>query len=422
VRRFVRLVPPKGVPRREVVIVSRRSSKRRSRNDGGVRQRKDKRWEGTVELGYRDGKRLRKSVYGRTKQEALDQLREEQARIRSGLAPTNGRQTTGQFLRWWYDGILKGTVSEGTYQVYGSLLRLYLIPSVGHVRLAQLAPSDVTLLMGAMGRGELSRNRRPLSAQTQSAARKLLSRALRTAQFEGLVTRNVAAIAPGPRVERREGRSLTADQARTLLEAIKGERLGAAIALQLTVGLRKGEVLGLRWEDLSLEQTAPVAQIRQQLQRRPRIGLVLCDLKTRSSRRDLQIPLKVAMMLREWRRLQSKEHLSLGGQWGDAYGLVFTTPTGTPIDPANYSRRVHTITERSGIGSWRTHELRHSTGSLLFELDVPMKLITELLGHSSERFTSDHYVHTTRESRTLVADTMSAALWGADSSSSAGVE
>jgi integrase len=387
------------------------ATRRRGRGEGGLRQKTDGRWEASIDLGYVGGKRCRKFVYGRTKADALDKLRREQQRISEGLAPSDGRQSTKQFLEWWYEVVLPGTVSDGSYDTYGWLMRSYLIPALGRIRLTDLTPARVTEMMRAMAEGQLTKGR-PLSPQTQNAARKLLSKALRRAEQEGLIFRNAAALCDGPRLAQREGRSLTKDEAKLLLAKLGADRLGAAYCLQLALGLRKGEVLGLAWSHVDLSAEVPVAHIRQQLQRRPQRGLTLSDLKTPKSRRDLVLPLPVVLQLRAWKTKQATEQLAAGPHWQNIDGLVFTTPSGTPIDPNNFCHRLSRLTKGAGLGHWTTHELRHSAGSLLFDAGVPMKLISELMGHSSERVTSDIYVHPHQGGQIVVATAMADALWG----------
>ena len=218
-------------------------------------------------------------------------------------------------------------------------------------------------------------------------------------------------LADGPRVPRREGRSLTGTQARQLLVAIEEDRLGPAFGVQLALGLRRGEVLGLRWCDVELDSASAVVHVRQQLQRVAGAGLALTELKTAQSRRDLVLPAPMVAALRRHRVLQSTERLAAGPVWQDGLGLVFTTPIGTPVDPDNFRHRLSELTTSCGLGHWTTHELRHSAGSLLFAAGVPMKLISEMLGHSSERVTSDIYVHIEQTARDRVADAMAGVLF-----------
>jgi integrase len=222
-------------------------------------------------------------------------------------------------------------------------------------------------------------------------------------------------IVDGPRVRRAERRSLTAEEARKLLGVLSSERLGTAYALTLALGLRRGEVLGLRWQDFDLDADPPTVTVRQQLQRRAGRGLVLVPLKTAKSRRTLALPSQIIDRIRSHRALQAAERLGAGSGWVDndaGEGLVFTTPIGTPVDPDNFRHRLGKISDGAGLGTWTTHELRHSAGSLLFAMGVPMKVISETLGHSSERVTSEVYVHLLAEHRAEAAKAMSRALWG----------
>ncbi len=366
------------------------------------------RWYVSIELeAGSDGRRRRKKVSGRTKTEARDKARAVRTKLAEGLPVSDERLTTGQYLEWWRTTVLPGTVDEGTRETYERWLRLYVIPAVGRIPLIKLRPGDVTEMMRAM---ELRTP--PLSAQTRNAARKILGRALRRAMQEELVYRNVASIVDGPKVQRAEGRSLTRVEAKVLVKAFSQERLGMAYLLALALGLRRGEVLGLCWNDLDLDCAEPKVDdwqpnmyVHRQLQRRIGQGLVLLDHLKGKRARHLVLPEQVAGALRSRRARQATDRLGAGEHWQDQLGLVFTTTSGTPVDPDNFGHGLGKITARAGLGSWTTHELRHSAGSLLFA-------ISEILGHSSERVTSEVYVHIQQPHRVEAAEAMTRALWG----------
>jgi integrase len=363
------------------------------------------RWKVAVELGPSgNGRRRRRIVSAASAAEARALARRTREQLAAGIEPAPQAHTVASFLRWWESTVLPGTVSEGSEETYRRLLRLYVVPCLGAIRLAKLTPGHVTEMMRAM-------EDRGLSPSTRNAAKKVLGRALRRAVQEELVHRNVAMVVEGAHLARRERRSLTAAQARALLQALQGERLGAAYHLALALGLRRGEVLGLTWEDLDLDARPPLVAVRRQLQRREGRGLVLTELKTAHSRRTLALPPQAADALRRHRAAQAAERLAAGPDWASTK-LVFTTPLGTPVDPNNFRRHLERVSCRSGLGPWTTHELRHSAGSLLFAMGVPMKVISETLGHSSERVTSEVYVHLQAEHRQAAADAMARALWG----------
>ena len=363
-----------------------------------------KRWKVAVELGpSAGGRRQRKIVSAKTPEEARSLARRTREQLAKGIPVSRENHTVASYLEWWQDVVLPGAVSEGSEITYRGLLRLYVIPSLGKIRLTKLAPGHVTEMMRSM-------ESRGLSPATRNAAKKVLGRALRRAMQEDLIHRNAAYIADGVRMSRKERRSMTAEHARTLLKALEGERLAAAYQLTLALGLRLGEVTGLCWDDIDLDATPPTLTVRQQLQRRPRQGLVLTDLKTVKSGRTLALPAEIVQSLRHHWATQATERLLVGPAWPDS-GFVFSTPLGTPVDPNNFRKHLGKITTGAGLGTWTVHELRHSAGSLLFAMGVPMKVISETLGHSSERVTSEVYVHVQEEHRIEAADAIRRALW-----------
>jgi integrase len=341
--------------------------------------------------------------------------------LEAGLPVPDEKLTVGQFLDHWLAS-LPGSMAESTETTYATRIRLYLSPALGHLRLRSLSPADVASMLREM-------DSRGLSPETQRLTRAVLRRALRVAEQEGLVVRNVAAIADGPKGTRAPSRSMTATQAQAFLLAAEctparptstpgpaptaSLRLSAAVLLGLGLGLRRGETLGLRWDDLDLDADRPQLQVRQQLVRRPNgLGLGLVATKTPKSRRDLRLPVEVAASLRRHRAGQNAERLAAGTLWGNDLGLVFTTPLGTPVDPRNFNRLVSDIAKRAGLGHWHPHELRHSAASLLLAAKVPLETVSETLGLSSIRITKDVYGHLLDGARDEAATAMSAVLWG----------
>jgi site-specific recombinase XerD len=160
-------------------------------------------------------------VAAATPAEARALARRAREQLAAGVQPVREDHTVASYLAWWETTVLPGTVSEGSEETYRRLVRLYVVPCLGRVKLTKLAPGHVTEMMRAL-------EDRGLSASTRNAAKKVLGRALRRAMQEELVHRNVATIADGAHVVRAERRSLTAAQARTLLQALQGDRLGAA--------------------------------------------------------------------------------------------------------------------------------------------------------------------------------------------------
>lgn len=393
------------------------------------------RWVGAATTGYEDvidadgnpvmGKdnrprqrQLRRKVSAKTKSEALRLLREVQAAAEEGRELARRDVTVDRFLTAWLEDVLPGTVTRGTETNYGNVVRLYLRPLLGQKRLRNLTVRDVRVMLQALEAGWTApdgSHRTPVSPNTRRLARSVLRRALRWAEAEGMVARNVAALADGVRVGTPEGRSLTPEQARALFASLEGHRLAAAYSVALSLGLRRGELLGLAWDDLNLDAEPPRLTVRRALKRHPD-GLHLEETKTKQSRRTVHLPAPVAVALRAHRKAQLEERLALGDLWPAkplGADLVFRSPIGTALDPDNFRNLTYKVTEGAGIGRWSPHELRHSAASLLMAQGVPLKVISELLGHSSIRVTADVYSHLGEPAKAEAADAMTAALWGA---------
>jgi integrase len=362
---------------------------------------------GRYTLGFDDdGRQVRRTVTGRTKREVLERLAEVKGAVAEGRRAPDRKLTVGRFLDQWLDDILPGTVAPATEVQYRDVVRLYVTPHLGRRQLVTLSARDVSRMLRdleAEGR----------SPNTRRLARSILRRALRWAEAEGMVARNVAAIASGVRIGAAEGRSLTPTEARQLLAAVDGSRLEAAFDVALALGLRRGELLGLAWADIDLDTVPARLTVRRALKRLP-AGLVLEDTKTRWSRRTVHLPAPVVASLRAHKRRQAAEQLEAGGLWVRrplGADLVFRTPFGTAVDPDNFRNLTYRVTEAAGLGRWSPHELRHSAASLLLAQGVPLKVVSETLGHASIRITADVYGHLLEPAKAEAADAMERALW-----------
>jgi integrase len=195
-----------------------------------------------------------------------------------------------------------------------------------------------------------------------------------------------------------------------LLEELDGHRLGALYLTMLGLGLRRGEALGLRWEDVDLDHASLVVRRALKYERRDgKAALVLGEVKTVKSRRALNIPAPVVEALRRQRAKQASERLSVGEAWDDS-GLVFTNGLGGPLDGRNVYRDFTSLCERIGLGRWHPHELRHSAASMMLAQGVPIEVVSDILGHSSIRMTADVYGHVLEPQREAAAEAMAEAL------------
>ncbi len=384
--------------------------KRKNSNGAGsiYRDTATGRWVGAITVDDDGGTKSRRKVTGRTQAEVrdrLDALRRSVA-IGPGLP---AEATVARFIEHWLTEVLPlADLSPTTRVQYERMARLYIVPIIGRVRLDQLAPSHVRTMLARL-------NEQGLSPATLRQARSVLSRALRTAEADGLITRNPARLIDGVKQAQRNGRTLTPDQARTLLLACHGHEYEALVPTMLGLGLRKGEALGLPWGAVDLDGTRPRIVVRQALKKDGRGALYLDEPKTARSRRTINLPAQLVTILRAHRRRQAEQRLAFGAGWGGhwaASDLVFTNSIGAALDPDRVNRQVQALTIDAGLGKWTPHELRHSAASLLLAQNVPLKVVSELLGHSSIRVTADVYGHLLDDARAEAATAMETALWG----------
>lgn len=367
------------------------------------RPKRRPRWVGQVDLGDGpDGKRRRVKVTGTTKTEVRLRLEELRRNQTTGLPVPSGDRLS-EHLDWWV-GTLDAKAATGSKSVITVdnakwAVEAWIRPALGSVRLRDLQPEDVEQLLAKMATAGKSR-------RSITRVRSYLGQALATAERRGKVARNVARLSEMPATKApAERQSLTPDQAKRLLEAIRGDRLEALFAMGLMLGMRPGELLGLSWADVDLRERRLV--VEQALRfvagpvnpqtGRPTRRLARGKTKTPRSRRPLTIPGPVAEALRDHRRRQLEEQLLAGSAWQSS-GLVFTNEVGGPIDPANLRRSFRRVAERAQLGRWTPNELRHSAASLLSAAGVPLEVIADVLGHASTRMLEQHYRHQVKPS------------------------
>jgi integrase len=353
--------------------------KRRGSGEGGVHQRPDGRWEARLDLRYVEGKRRRKSIYGKTRREVAGKLRAAQNSAVDGTLVADERLTVQKWLDLWVRSVLssrvaKGSLSETTRNNYADTVRLHLVPALGHIRLTKLTHSDVDGLMTAKDRDGYSSN-------SLRIIRTVLRKALNDAERAGVVTRNVVRLSEPVKVSRKAANWLDTGEARRLLNQVKGDRNEALYVLTLSLGLRRGEALALRWSDLDLDRrTVRIGRSLKRVQNVQlpdgtypdgrRTKLVVGEPKTADSWRTVSLPDPCVAILHSHRAQQAAEKLT-ARSWADN-DWVFTTPIGTVIDPANLAKWFSDHCKAAGLGHRNLHQLRHSAATIMLAQDVPL--------------------------------------------------
>ncbi|MET9592029.1 tyrosine-type recombinase/integrase [Streptomyces sp. NPDC006516] len=386
---------------------SSRRTRSRANGDGTVYQRKDSRWEAAGYVLAPGNTRKRVRVYGTTRKEALAKLTEKIAASNLGLPVAAADSTVGMYLTYWLNSVAVHQVRENTHTRYTACVRLHLNPGLGAKKLARLTARDVRTFLDRLrvacqcctqGRDTDRRSccaigqccNKRLSPLTVTYVHSVLKSALEHAVREDDLPRNVARNVKTPAPRPRRFKPFTASEARQFLHATSSDRLHALYELALRTGLRKGELLGLHWDDLDLN--TGTAAIHRSLQRTRTGGLTVLHTKTRASERRIVLPTECVNSLKTHWEQQEEARQVAGTGWSDN-GLVFTTLTGGPLEPANLTRSFSRLLNRAGLRRIRFHDLRHSTATLLLEQGVDIVVIKELLGHAHIGVTAGVYAH-----------------------------
>lgn len=336
-----------------------------------------------------DGRR--RVVSAKTRKECNAKLVNLQAKLAAGV-PVGDTDRVSPFLTWWLGTLeAKATAKKKSVNTIDNArwaVDHWIVPAHGRKKLRELEPEHVESLLAAMATAGLSH-------ASIVRVRSYYGQALAVAQRRGKVSWNVARIAEMPETTPAvEKRSLTVAEARILLVTAASHRLLALFVMAIMLGLRPGELTGLRWVDVDLE--AGTLQVATSL-KKERGKLSIGAPKTDKSDRPLSLPAPIVTALRAHRRRQKEERLAAGAFWVDS-GLVFTTQIGGPIDPSNLRTAVRRVCHRAGVPEVSPNELgRHTAATLLYEAGVPLEQIADLLGHKSTRMLELHYRHKGRQ-------------------------
>ena len=358
---------------------------RRGNGEGTITRRKDGRWEAKYTVYTAEGPK-RRALYGKTRKVAADKLARALADRTSGHTFDTENMTVGEYLDRWLNDSDKGSVRTSTYERHEQIVRLHLKPALGRLKLSKLTPAHVQGLY----RDKLDSG---LSPATVQKIHTVLHKALTQALKWNMIPRNAADVVKAPRPVPEEMHPLSPDEARNLIEAARGDKLEAPYILAVHTGMRQGELLGLKWEDVDLNEG--VIHIRRTVVRSGgRISLG--EPKTKGSRRPVHLTGAAVEALKAHLERQLEDIERLGDLYRD-HGLVFTSEVGTLINPSNLRRRSFApLLQRAGLPRIRFHDLRHTCAKLLLSRNVHPKYVQELLGHATVAITLDTYSHVIR--------------------------
>ena len=381
-------------------------AKRRANGEGNIRKRKDGRWEGRYTAGYNPetGKRITKNVLGKTQAEVKAKLKaaiEESA----SLDVMNAEQyTTGQWMDVWFEDCAKIKVRPSSHQTYRGYIDNHIKPNIGDIPLGKLSSLHLQKLYkkllagGRVERIEAKSQPKGLSAKTVRNINQVISSAMDFAKDQKLISSNPTDGCALPKPEHKEMKTLPVEQLTSFLREAKESGVFELYYIELATGLRRGELLGLKWEDIDLAQ----GSLRVQRQIARINGEVIeAPLKTKNAFLTLPLSADAVGVLQEQRKKSGNSP------------YVFPSPTGGPISPDSVLHMLHRVLKRAGLSKVRFHDLRHTFATLALQNGVDIKTVSGMLGHYSAGFTLDTYTHVTTSAKKEAANTMGSILSGA---------
>ena len=381
-------------------------AKKRANGEGNIRKRKDGRWEGRYTAGHdsETGKAIYKNVLGKTQAEVKAKLKAAIQEAQTLYLSKAGKYTVGEWMEVWFEDYAKIKVRPSSHQTYRGYIDNHIRPNIGDIPLEKLTSLDLQklykklLTKGRVERLEAKGQPKGLSTKTVRNIHQILSSALKLAQEQRIILANPAERCALPKVEHREMKTLPVEQLQSFLREARESGVFELYYLELATGLRRGELLGLKWEDIDLQKGD--LRVKRQVSR-INGEVVEAPLKTKNAYRTLPLAEDTIDVLKEQREKVGSS------PW------VFPSPNGGPISPDSVLHMLHRVLKRAGLPRVRFHDLRHTFATLALQNGVDIKTVSGMLGHFSAGFTLDTYAHVTGAAQRQAAGKMAAVLSGA---------
>jgi integrase len=330
---------------------------------------------------------------GETRREAEKVLADLVKRHHDGDYRAPDRITLGDYLTERWLPIKRAQLRQSTFNSYKANITNHVVPGIGAIPLQRLSPEDLDEFYAQLlVEGKLNGDGGGLSVKTVRYIHGILRKALADAQRKGSVQRNVADLADPPKLSsapKPQMKVWTADQLREFLDGIRDHELFPAFYLAASTGMRRGEILGIRWEDIDMQHKR--LSVRQAVLN-VAYEVVIADVNTPMSRRTVDLEPRTVAVLKQWKRDQLEQRVALGLRPKDD-SLVFAKPDGAAIHPDSYSQHFQRLVAASGVPRIRPHDLRHTHATILLKAGVPAKVVSERLGHANVAFTMSVYQH-----------------------------
>jgi integrase len=404
---------------------------RRGHGEGTKYKRADGYWIGQITTGKTDeGKQERKTFSAKSEKDLVAKMKEYQYKQMRGELPKKNTVSLGDWLTTWLENYKRPKVRQTTYENYDTLIKTHILKApIGKVQVQKLTTDQIQQFMRVLsergkkvtvkeeveedGKKVIKKRQEevPLSSRAIDLIHFLIQAALEQARKNNMVSYNVAKDCERHKDEKKEVKPLTKDEEKALLMVLKDHRLYAAILLADGIGLRRGELLALRWPNVDLEEG--VIKIAENLVR-VKGGSKVQPPKTKSSNRTIPLPARVTEALKAHKARQEEEKAKSEEKAKGSYqdnGLVFCQPSGKPIQPRNFQRMFKGWAKKAGLPEGtRLHDLRHTFSSNALAAGADVKAVQSITGHSDTRTLMDTYAHAINEGKKKVADIMNGQL------------
>ena len=378
---------------------------KKGNNEGSIRRRSNGTWEGRYTDGVNEeGKQIQRSVYGKTKKEVADKLHTIFYQKQQGVYVTPTKVLVKDWLIEWLHNYAHIMVRPSTYISYEGYIYNHIIPIIGDLPIQKLTPPIVQNFYNDRYLNGRTDGKGGLSSKTLRNMHNMFHQAIEQAKINGLIMQNPTDNAIIPKSQKKEMRVLSVQEQLQLLNVIHLHRLGFAIKFDLATGLRIGELCALKWTDLNYQKkTVKISRTLQriktnQLEREELDGsenmtmVVEGDVKTSSGFREILIPDKIWAELMQHQQIQQQEYMTYGVPiLPDGY--IFAMPFGTCVEPSTMRDALNYLLTVAGIEHANFHSLRHTFATRAIEAGMPVKTLSDILGHSQVQITMDLYCH-----------------------------
>ena len=377
-------------------------AKRRSNGEGNIRKRKDGRWEGRYTAGHdpATGKQVFKNVLGKTQAEVKEKLKKALVECGKIDFTKTGQYTVGTWMDTWYENVAKIKVRPSSHQTYKGYIDNHIKPNIENIPLEKLTTMDLQklyrklLTKGRVERIESKDQPKGLSAKTVRNINQVISSAMDFAVAQKIISENPCKAVALPKLEHKEMQTIPMEQLEAFFKEAKATGVYEMYYIELATGLRRGELLGLKWHDIDWKNG--IIKVRRQVARVDG-EIVEAPLKTKNSYRAVTISQQAIEVLKQQKTKTNDEY-------------VFPSPNGGPISPDSVNNMLKRVLARAGIPKVRFHDLRHTFATIALQNGVDIKTVSGMLGHFSAGFTLDTYAHVTTAAQKEAAETIGQVL------------